>query len=46
MEISSRPFYGVYGSQFMRFARMCSYVSDFNSRNHFDCYVIKTRLKI
>ena len=29
MEISSRPFYGVYVSQFMRFARMCFYVSDF-----------------
>ena len=29
------PSYGVYISQLVRFARVCSYVDDFNSRNLF-----------
>ena len=33
------PFYGVYISQFIRFARVCSHVDDFNNRNKFlYCY--------
>ena len=29
------PFYGVYNSQLIRFARVCSNVSVFNNRNQF-----------
>ena len=29
--------YGVYISQLIRFARVCSNVDDFNSRNFFNC---------
>ena len=32
-DIPRRPFYGVYISQLMRFARVCSHVEDFNARN-------------
>ena len=32
-ETSRRPSYGVYISQLIRFARVCSHVNDFNTRN-------------
>ena len=32
-DVPCRPSYGVYISQLMRFARVCSYVDDFNSRS-------------
>ena len=32
-DVLRRPSYGVYISQLIRFARMCSYVEDFNARN-------------
>ena len=32
-DVPSRPFYGVYISQLIRFARVCSHVDDFNTRN-------------
>ena len=36
------PSYGVYISQLIRFARMCSNVSDFNNRNLFlSAYLLK-----
>ena len=31
--VPRRHSYGVYNSQLVRFARMCSYVEDFNARN-------------
>ena len=31
--VSRRPSYGVYISQLIRFARVCSHVDDFNTRN-------------
>ena len=34
-DVSRSPSYGVYISQLIRFARVCSYVDDFNSRNFF-----------
>ena len=35
MEMFLAPFYGVYISQLIRFARVCSNVNDFNNRNLF-----------
>ena len=32
-DVPRRPSYGVYISQLIRFARVCSYVDDFNTRN-------------
>ena len=32
-DVSRRPSYGVYISQLIRFARVCSHVDDFNARN-------------
>ena len=32
-DVPRRPFYGVYISQLIRFARVCSHVDDFNTRN-------------
>ena len=32
-DVLPRPFYGVYISQLIRFARVCSHVKDFNARN-------------
>ena len=32
-DVSRRPSYGVYISQLIRFARVCSHVEDFNARN-------------
>ena len=34
-DVPHSPSYGVYISQLIRFARVCSYVDDFNSRNLF-----------
>ena len=34
-DVPRSPSYGVYISQLIRFARMCSYVDDFNNRNLF-----------
>ena len=31
--VPRRPFYGVYISQLIKFARVCSHVDDFNARN-------------
>ena len=32
-DVPRRPSYGVYISQLIRFARLCSHVDDFNARN-------------
>ena len=32
-DVPHRPSYGVYISQLIRFARVCSHVDDFNTRN-------------
>ena len=32
-DVPRRPFYGLYISQLIRFARVCSHVDDFNTRN-------------
>ena len=32
-DVPRRPSYGVYNSQLIRFARVCSHVEDFNARN-------------
>ena len=32
-DVPRRPSYGVYISQLIRFARVCSHVEDFNGRN-------------
>ena len=32
-DVSRRPSYGVYTSQLIRFARVCSHVEDFNACN-------------
>ena len=32
-DVPRRPYYGVYISQLIRFARVCSHVDDFNTRN-------------
>ena len=32
-DVPRRPSYGVYVSQLIRFARVCSHVDDFNTRN-------------
>ena len=32
-DVPRRPYYGMYISQFIRFARVCSHVEDFNARN-------------
>ena len=34
-DVVSSPSYGVYISQLIRFARVCSNVGDFNKKNHF-----------
>ena len=34
-DVPRRPSYGVYISQLIRFARVCSHVEDFNTRNNF-----------
>ena len=34
-DVPRRPSYGVYVSQPIRFARVCSHVDDFNTRNKF-----------
>ena len=34
-DVPRSPSYGVYISQLIRFARVCSYVDDFNNRNLF-----------
>ena len=34
-DVSRSPYYGVYISKFIRFARVCSDVDDFNNRNLF-----------
>ena len=36
-DVSCSPSYGVYISQLIRFARVCSNGDDFNNRNFFDC---------
>ena len=33
-DVPRRPSYGVYISQIIKFARVCSYVEDFNTRNN------------
>ena len=33
-DVPRRPSYGVYISQLMRFARLCSHIDDFNTRNN------------
>ena len=33
--VPRRPSYGIYISQLIRFARVCSHVDDFNTRNKF-----------
>ena len=38
-EVPRRPSYGVYISQLIRFARVCSHVDDFNARNK--CLTVK-----
>ena len=43
-EAPRSPSYGVYISQLNRFASVCSNVDDFNNRNFFNFYVIKTWL--
>ena len=43
---SPPPSYGVYTSQLIRFARVCSHVDDFNNRHIFYFKVTKTRLSI
>ena len=44
-DVSRSPSYGVYISQLICFARVCSNVDDFNNRNlFFNCLSIKTRL--
>ena len=44
-DVPNSPSYGVYISQLIRFARLCSHVDDFDNRNLiFNCLVIKTRL--
>ena len=32
-DVPRRAFYGVYISQYIRFARVCNHVTDFNARN-------------
>ena len=34
-DVPRSPSYGVYISQLIRFARVCSHVDDFNKRNNF-----------
>ena len=34
-DVPRRPSYGVYISQLIRFARVCSHVDDFNTRNKY-----------
>ena len=34
-DVPGSPSYGVYISQLIRFAKVCSYVDDFNNRNLF-----------
>ena len=36
-DVPCSPSYGVYISQLIRFARVCSYRNDFNNRTFFDC---------
>ena len=43
-DVPRSPSYGVYISQRIRFARVCSNVDDFHNRNLFLTAVIKTRL--
>ena len=47
-DVPRSPFYGVYISQLIRFARVCSNVDDSNTTEQqkliFNCLVIKTRL--
>ena len=43
-DVSQSPSYGVYISQLIRMARVCSNDDDFNTRNLFLTAVIKTRL--
>ena len=38
-DVPRRPSYGVYFSQLIRFARVCSHVDDFNTRNK--CFTAK-----
>ena len=38
-DVPRRPSYGVYSSQLIRFARVCSHVDDFNTRNK--CLTVK-----
>ena len=40
-DVPRRPSYGVYISQLIRFARVCSHVDDFNTRNK--CLVYKLK---
>ena len=35
-DVPRSPSYGVYISQLIRFARVCSHVDDFNNKTHFD----------
>ena len=39
IDVPRRPSYGVYISQLIRFARVCSHVDDFNTRN--ECFTAK-----
>ena len=41
-DVPRRPSYGVYISQLIRFARVCSHVEDFNTRNK--CLTVTTKL--
>ena len=34
-DVPRHPSYGVYSSQLIRFARVCSHVEDFNARNKY-----------
>ena len=44
-DVPRSPSYGVYMSQLIRFARVCSTVDDFNNRNLFlTAKLLKTRL--
>ena len=39
-DVPHSPSYGVYISQLIRFARVCSNVDDLKNRNYFNCKVI------
>ena len=40
-DVPRRPSYGIYISQLIRFARVCSHVDDFNTSTRNKCYTAK-----